>query len=123
MTQRGAMIITWADQRPGVPPEQGLGVFGKALEYYDGLAKAGRIDGYRVYSSLQRERGMLVIEGEVSTLAQILTEQESIKQFVLGSAVIQDLQVDLCVGGSADDVSQFYATGMQAIADAGITTA
>lgn len=120
MSQRGAMIITWGETQPNVPTDQGLGVFAKALEYYDGLAKTGRISGYRCYASTQRSAGSIVIEGELSTLAQIQCEEESMKQLALGAAVVQDLEVELCVGGSADDVTAYYTTSIQALTEAGL---
>jgi hypothetical protein len=120
MTQRGAMIITWGESQPNVSSDQGLGVFAKALEYYDGLAKVGRISGYRVYSSTRRSAGTIIVEGELSELAKIQCEEESFKQLALGSAVVQDVDVELCVGGSPDDVTSFFTTGIQAITEAGL---
>lgn len=122
MTQRGAMIITWGEPRPGVPNSKGLEVFATALGYYDELQKEGRISGYRVYASTQRDHGVLVIEGELRELAQIQCEDESMKQLALGGAVVQQLDVELCVGGSADDVTGFYTTAVTALAEAGLAT-
>ena len=122
MTQRGAMIITWGEPRPGVPNSKGLEVFATALGYYDELQKEGRISGYRVYASTSRDHGVLVIEGELRELAQIQCEDASMKQLALGSAVVQQLEVELCVGGSADDVTGFYTTAVTALAEAGLAT-
>ena len=120
MTQRGAMIITWGEAQPNVSSEQGMGVFGKALEYYDALAKTGRISGYRVYASTRRSAGSIIVEGELSELAQIQCEPESFKQLALGAAVVQDVDVELCVGGGPDDVAEFFATGIQATGEIGL---
>jgi hypothetical protein len=114
------MIITWGEQRPGVPASKGLEVFAKALEYYDGLAKTGRISGYHVYASARRDRGTLIVEGELSTLAQLQVEEDSMKQLALGNAVVRELEVDLCVGGNADDVTNYFTTGIAAIQEAGL---
>jgi hypothetical protein len=122
MTQRGAMIITWGESRPGVTADQRMGVFAKALEYYDELAKSGRISGYRVYASTRRNHGSIVVEGELSTLAQIQCEEESLKQLALGTAVVENVDVERCIGGSPDDVAQLFATTIQAVADAGLAT-
>jgi hypothetical protein len=73
-----------------------------------------------VYASTSRDHGALVIEGELETLAQIQCEEESTKQLALGSAVVQQLQVELCVGGSADDVTGYYTTAITALAEAGL---
>jgi hypothetical protein len=120
MTQRGALIISWGEGKSGVPPTKGLEVFGNALGFYDELEKEGRIAGYRTYASTTRAYGQLIIEGEVSTLAQLLTEEESQKQLALGEAVVDDLRIELCVGGSADDVTQYYTNGLTALGEAGL---
>ena len=122
MTQRGAMIITWGEPRSGVPNTKGLEVFANALGYYDELQKEGRISGYRVYASTRRDHGILVIEGELRELAQLQCDDESMKQLALGSAVVQALDVELCVGGSADDVTNFYTTSVTALAELGLAT-
>jgi hypothetical protein len=106
-----------------VSSTKGLGVFAEALAYYDGLQKEGRISGYRVYTSTTRSHGTLIIEGELGTLAQIGTEAESLKQLALGAAVVENLNVELCMGGNADDVSQFYATTLQAVQEKGLDPA
>src|SRR3954452_23941885 len=113
MADRGAAVITWGEPQPGVPNTKGLEVFAKALGYYDGLAKSGRISGYRTYASTSRSRGILVIEGEVQELAKINVETESLQLLALASAVVQDVEVDIYVGGTADDATQFYLTSLQ----------
>jgi hypothetical protein len=120
MAQRGALIITWGEGKAGVPPTKGLEVFGNALAFYDELEKEGRISGYRTYASTTRASGCLIIEGDAGTLAQLLTEEASQKQLALGEAVVNDLNIELCVGGSPDDVGAFYATGVQALTEAGL---
>ena len=122
MAERGAIVITWGEGRPGVAGSQGMSVFGNALAYYDGLAKQGRISGYRVYGSTSREAGMLVVEGDVDELAKIQVEPEALKQLALGCAVVQDLRTELCIGGSADDVTQYYVTGLEAVTEAGLSS-
>jgi hypothetical protein len=120
MAERGAVVVTWGDGQPGVSGDKGMGVFANALAYYDGLAKQGRITGYRVYGSATRQAGMLVIEGEVDELAKIQVEPEALKQLALGCAVAQDLRAELFIGGSPDDVTQYYVNGMQALTEAGL---
>ena len=120
MAERGAVVITWGESQPGVTGDQGMGVFAEALGFYDALAKQGRITGYRVYGSTGRSAGMLVVEGEIDELAKIQTEQETLKQLALGCAVVQDLRTELFIGGSPDDVTQYYVSGLEAVKDAGL---
>ena len=124
MTQRGAMIITWGEPRPGVPNSKGLEVFANALEYYDepgqGTAASAATGSTPAPS---RNHGVLVIEGELSTLAQIQCEEESMKQLALGSAVVQTLEVELCVGGERRRRHELlHHEPSTALAEAGLAT-
>ena len=47
----GALIFTWGNSVRG-REAKGLETFGKALAYYDELAKEGRIHGHREFFSL-----------------------------------------------------------------------
>src|SRR6476619_700164 len=120
MGERGAAVISWGGQQPGVPNNKGLEVFAKALGYYDELAKEGRITGYRVFASTTRSKGILVIEGDVNELAKINLETQSLQLLALADAVVQDVEVDIYRGGSADDATQYYLTGLQAVQEMGL---
>lgn len=122
MAEQGAIHITWGEGRPGVAETKALEVFGSALAYYDGLAKSGRISGYRVYASTSRSAGQLTIDGELATLAQILTEPESLVELAKASAVVQDVNVELLLGGTADGVAAFFMRGMEALKTAGLSS-
>ena len=120
MADRGAAVISWGEPQPGVPNTKGLEVFAKALGYYDELAKAGRISGYRVFASTSRSKGILVIEGDVQELARINLETESLQLLALAGAVVQNVEVDIYRGGSADDATQYYLTGISAVQEMGL---
>lgn len=122
MAERGAIVITWSGQRAGVPSTKGLEVFAKALGYYDELAKEGRISGYRVFASAQQSSGMLVIEGALPSLCEIQIDQGNLNLLAMASLVVNDIKAELCIGGSADDVTQYYMNGLQAATEAGLTT-
>ena len=120
MAERGAMIITWRNQRAGVPPDKGMEVFGESLTFYDELAKEGRIAGYRVFASTTSARGQLVIEGELGELARIMTSTESTRLLAKASAVVDDVHVDLCIGGPVDDVTGYYTRSIEAVKELGL---
>ena|ERR1700681_1809421 len=120
MADRGAMVTSWGDGRPGVPAAKGMEVFAKSLAWYDELAKEGRITGYRVYGSLTRAHGMTVAEGDVAELAKISTEPKATTLLALASAVVQDVRTEIFVGGSPDDVVGFYNRTIDALAQAGL---
>jgi len=48
---QGALKISWGSAVRG-REAKALEVFGRSLEYFDELAKAGRISGYRTYLSV-----------------------------------------------------------------------
>lgn len=122
MAEKGAMVITWGAPIATQPSGKGLEVFGNALTYYDELAKEGRISGYRVFASTAREHGILVIEGEISELARLSTEPESLTLLAMASAVVEDVRTEICIGGKPDDVAGFYTRTLEALTKAGLVT-
>jgi len=120
MAERGALMITWGNQRSGIPVDKGMEVFGEALSFYDELAKEGRISGYRVLASATRQRGALVIEGDMAELARIMTSTESTRLLAKASAVVEDVEADLCIGGSVDEVTGYYTRSIEAVKELGI---
>jgi hypothetical protein len=115
MAERGAVIITWGPQRVGVPPDKGMEVFGESLTFYDELEKEGRIAGYRVFASTTAARGQLIIEGDLSELARIMTSTESTRLLAKASAVVEDVELDLCIGGPVDEVTGYYTRSIEAV--------
>ena len=76
----GALIITWGGNVPG-REAKGLEVFGKALAYFDELAKTGRVHGHKEYISLtgniDEVAGTMVVEGSVEELLKIQAEEKT----------------------------------------------
>jgi hypothetical protein len=114
------MIITWGGQRVGVPPDKGMEVFGESLTFYDELTKEGRIAGYRVFASTTSARGQLIIEGDMAELARLMTSTESTRLLAKASAVVDDVKVDLCIGGPVDDVTGYYTRALEAVKELGL---
>jgi hypothetical protein len=98
-----------------------MGVFAKALGWYDELVKQGRISGYRVYASAVRDSGMLVAEGDAAELARITAEPESTTLVALSANVVEDIQTEVYLGGSPDDVVGHYSRVIEAAKEAGLT--
>jgi hypothetical protein len=120
MGQRGALVTTWGAGRSGVPTAKGMEVFSEALGWYDDLAKTGRISGYRVYGSINRDEGMLIAEGDAAELAKLTTEPESIKHLALAAAVVDDVKIQVFIGGGVDDIMGMYTTAVEAVNAAGL---
>ncbi|HXX90774.1 MAG TPA: hypothetical protein VEI83_11200 [Acidimicrobiales bacterium] len=120
MGERGAIIISWGNQRAGITGTKGMEVFGESLAFYDELAKEGRITSYRVFASTMRMHGSLVIEGDMTELARIATSTEATRLLAKAAAVVDDIELDLCVGGSVDEVTGYYTRAIEAIGELGL---
>jgi hypothetical protein len=121
--ENGAIVVRWGNGRTNVQVSQGMGVLAGALGHYDQLQKDGRITGYRVYASVTGTiTGMLVIEGKLDELAKLLIDSENLKHQLLGSLVVEDLDVQLMAGGSADDATTYYVTGLTHSQAAGLSS-
>ena len=119
--ENGAIVVRWGNGRTNIQITQGMGVLAGALAHYDQLQKDGRITGYRVYASVTgTTTGMLIIEGKLDELAKLLVDSDNLKQQVLGSVVVEDLDVQLMAGGSADDATTYYVTGLSHVQEAGL---
>ena len=119
--ENGAIVVRWGNSRTNVQIAQGMGVLGGALAHYDTLQKDGKITGYRVYAAVTgMTTGMLVIEGKLDELAKLLVDSENLKHQLLGSLVVEDLDVQLMAGGSPDDATTFYVTGLGLAQEAGL---
>ena len=72
----GATVIRWGAAVPG-REAKGLEVFGKAIEFFEGLSKTGRIHGHREYIALTGSvGGFMLVEGESKELLSLLADPE-----------------------------------------------
>ena len=120
MAERGAVVISWGSTRPGIPVAKALEVFAGALAYYDEQQKAGRVSGYRVFGSMQTQGGFMVVEGALSDLAALQVESDSLKLLAKAGQVVNDIKTEMFAGGTPDDATQYYMTGLEAIGEAGL---
>jgi hypothetical protein len=106
---QGSIIITWGANIPG-REAKGLEVFMKALEYFEGLAKEGRIHGHREYLALtgnmSRRAGWMIVDGEIEELQKIQISDENLRLLNEADAITQDFEVTLCMGGSDQSISE-----------------
>ena len=120
MAENGALVVSWSPIHPGVQMTQAMGVLAQSLGYYDELQKAGRITGYKVYGSMQGAHGMLIVEGDRHELAKISVETGSLQRLIVAQQVA-NMKVELFAGGTADDVTEYFMKGLQAVGEAGFT--
>ncbi len=104
----GAVIVTWGKVVPG-REAKGLEVFGKALAFYDDLAKKGRVHGHKEYISLTGNstevQGTMVIEGAVEELLKVQAEDASRALIVEASAVCENFTVQIAIGGDEQSLT------------------
>lgn len=64
---------------------------------------------------------MIVAEGELAEPARITAEAQSMTMLAMASAVVEDVRIELFLGGSPDDVAGFYTRTIEALTEAGLT--
>ena len=115
----GATVVRWGAPVPG-REAKGLEVFGKATEYFEGLAKQGRIHGHHEYIALTgRAGGMMVVDGEVEELQKILAAPETMALNAQAEAITQDFEITLYAGGNDQAIQEVIGTYLGAMAEIG----
>ena len=98
----GALIITWG-RNPAGREAKSLEVFGKALAYFDELAKSGRVHSHKEYISLtgnvDEVAGTMVVEGSVEELLKIQVEDRTRELLIEGALIAENFTVRVGVGG------------------------
>jgi hypothetical protein len=114
---QGALMISWANPVRG-REAQSLESFSKALGYFEGLAKEGRIHGHREYFCLTgnsaSRSGFMIVDGELEELQKIQLEDENLRLMAEASSIVEGFEITLCSGGSdqavGESVSRFVET-------------
>jgi len=118
---QGAVLITWGSPTKGREAKS-LESFGKAVEYYSELAKEGRIHGHREYFCITGpayRAGFLIIDGEIDELQKIMVEDRNLRLLTEARAVVDDIDVTLCAGGSDQSVSETVSRFTETLATLG----
>lgn len=109
----GAIVISWGPPVRG-REGKGLDVFGRAVEYFDDLAKAGRIHGHREFFSIQGVNGFLIVEGDLAELLKIQAEDATLQLLMAAGAVVEDFELCVYEGGSEaslrEGITRYAAT-------------
>ena len=117
--QTGAIIFSWSGNKAG-REAKGLEVFAKAGQYYEGLEKAGRISGTRVYLPLTGGTGMYVVEGNLRALLELTTEDEFSRLAQEASLATENFQMNVSVGGGADSLAEGMGNFVTLLQDQGL---
>lgn len=112
----GALVIDWGRSITG-REGKGLEVFTQTLAHFDHLAKKGRVAGHHEYFRVVGPAGgMMVIEGELDELMKIQAEDDTRRLLLKANAIVDDLRVSICSGGTEASLQQDvqrYAESMQ----------
>lgn len=105
----GAIVFTWGAPVRG-REMKGLETFGKALGYFEGLAKQGRVHAHREFFSLTGDAskwaGMMIVEGELDELLRLQADDEFRRLHIEATAIVEHFTLQLCAGGSDRSVQE-----------------
>ena len=115
----GAVVVRWGESVPG-REGKGLEVFGKAIERFEQLAKAGRVTEHHEYIALTgKVGGFMIATGEVEELQKIALEPETLALNTQAAAITQDFEWTLYAGGSDQSVQELIGTYMTSLSEIG----
>ena len=115
----GATVIRWGATVPG-RETKGLEVFGKAIEYFEGLSKKGRIHGHREYISLTGSSGgFMVVEGDTKELLALQADPDVLALNSQAAAIVQDFEIQVYAGGTDKAIQDLIGTYSTAVGELG----
>jgi VCBS repeat-containing protein len=118
----GAVLISWGQPARG-REAKGLEVFMKAMGYYEGLAKSGRIHGHKEFiaqtGDVGTNAGFMLIEGNLDELYKIQAETETRKLLAQAQAIVDHFTVQVFSGGSDRAVQETVSTYVESVQELG----
>lgn len=115
----GAIVHTWKGTRTG-REVKALEVLGRAMGYYDELAKEGRIYGHSSFFGGD-PAGMIIVTGNVEELQRIEREDDYLRIVTEAALVADGFQARIMGGGSADDSTEGITLYVESLSRLGIT--
>jgi hypothetical protein len=116
----GAIVHTWQGTRTG-REVKALDVLGRALGYYDELAKEGRIHAHSAFFGGGDPSGMIIVTGDVDELRKIEMEDSYLQILAEAALVAEGFRARLMGGGSADDSAEGITRYVETLGRLGIT--
>lgn len=116
----GAIVHTWKGTRTG-REVKALEVLGRAMGYYDELAKEGRIHGHSAFFGGGDPAGMIVVTGDVEELQRIELEDAYLRVVTEAALVADGFEARIMGGGSADDSTEGITRYVETLGRLGIT--
>jgi hypothetical protein len=104
--QTGAIIFSWTDVTAG-REAKALQSFARAGQYYEGLEKAGRISGTRVFLGMTGSTaGQYVVEGNLRTLLELTTDDEFAALTQEANLSTDGFTMNIYAGGNPDSLAE-----------------
>ena len=116
----GAIVHTWQGTRTG-REVKALEVLGRALGYYDELAKEGRIHAHSAFFGGNDPAGMIIVTGDVDELRKIEMEDDYLQILTEAALVADGFRAQVMGGGSADDSADGITRYVETLGRLGIT--
>jgi formylmethanofuran dehydrogenase subunit C len=117
----GAIVHTWQGTKTG-REVVALEVLGRAVAYYDELAKEGRIHGHQEVFCIGSEMtGLIIITGDVDELRRIEMEESYTRILGEASLVAEGFRSVAMMGGGADDISEGVTSYVETLGRLGIS--
>jgi hypothetical protein len=111
----GAMINRWSETVPGREAKV-LEVFSGVIQRFTEWQQQGRISRHHVYFQLTGGAGgVAIIEGDLTELAKLMTEIETLHLFRQVAAVVSDFSPSLCSGGAPEAIQLVVSTHTAAL--------
>jgi hypothetical protein len=118
--QQGAIIVSWENVSRG-REGKAFEVFARAAQYYTELEKEGVLTGTQVFfQSTGGARGQIILNGSMGTLYKLMLDAAFTRVQQEGSLVADGFEVNTCIGGSFDTVSEGMAANMTLLQDHGL---
>lgn len=118
MTRTGAIVFSWGAPVRG-REAAGMHVFGEALEYYEEMSKEGHIIGHREYFDTAGTGGMMIIEGLLPELYQLMQRDDYIRLQNKASSIVEDFRSKLCAGGSDGTIQEMMGMYTETLSELG----
>lgn len=113
------MVIRWGAVAKG-REAKALEVFAQAGEDAERRVKDGEVDSTDVYISLSGTRGYRVHRGDLDALFNLQQSSEFRQLISRSSAVVDDLEVEIYMGGDADTIMTGISDYMTGLGAAGV---
>ena len=118
--QTGAIIFSWTGVTAGREAKS-LQSFARAGQYYEGLEKAGRISGTRIFIGMTGSTaGQYVVEGNLRALLELTTDDEFVGLAQQANLNTDGFTMNIYAGGNPDSLAEGMGNFMTMLQEEGL---